>query len=133
VPDRVVVTVERVVGRDVPVLVRRPLVQDLFPARVFADAGGAETASASTPRTTATLAAMRRAGRMVPSLPVGGRVHWQRSLINGLDARVSRLLSLCKSIPWPYRSNSLLSGGCPILRRWWPSRAVSAFSARPAR
>ena len=71
---------------------------------VCADAVGAVTVSANTPRTTAaTLAAMRRAGRMALSLPAGGRGHWQRSLMDGGDAPVSRLLSLCKPIPCSYR------------------------------
>src|SRR5207247_4337367 len=86
----------------------------------FADAGGAVTVSENTPSTTAaTLAAMRRADRMVPSLPAGGRGHWQQSLMDGLDAPVSRLLSLCKSIPWwrrcfpqvPAQAISSASGG----------------------
>ena len=45
---------------------------------------------------------MRRAGRMALSLPAGGRGHWQRSLMDGGDAPVSRLLSLCKPIPCSY-------------------------------
>src|SRR4030095_14147524 len=46
-----------------------------------------------------TLAAISLPVLMSSSLPAGGRWHWQQSLTDGLDALVSRLLSLCKPIP----------------------------------